>query len=193
MELSDAELVKKCLDGEQAAFETLVSRYQTMVAGICFSMTRRHHVVADLAQESFIRAYKSLPKLREPEKFKNWIYGITRRTCIYWLRDLKEPAVSLEDVPENFFFLPHVETADEAALAKDLRELVMQTLETLPEKEREIIILRYLENKPYKELAETLGITASGVEARLRKAKSRLFFRVAKITGDLPPEITDKG
>lgn len=187
MEFSDAELVRKCLDGEDAAFEELVRRYQNMVLGVCYTVTRRPDAVADLAQDAFLRAYESLPKLREPEKFKNWLYGVARRTCIYWLRGLEAPTAPIEEVPDNFFVIPLARTADEISESEELQQLVMETLDGLPEDEREILVLRYLEDNSYKDMAEILGITISAVEARLRKARARLYFRIAKKIGDPTP------
>ena len=104
-ESDDQTLVEAVLSGDSAAFEGLVRRYQNLAASIARGMVNNHSQSQDLAQEAFLRAYESLHTLKEPAKFKNWFYGVTRRTCIYWIRKQKKN-LSLDELNKDGAFQP---------------------------------------------------------------------------------------
>ena len=87
MVLEDDILVKKCLGGEKDAFGVLVSKYKDAVYGLAYSKVRNFHDAQDIAQESFIDAYKNLRSLKHPHRFSSWIYTIAANRCRMWLHN----------------------------------------------------------------------------------------------------------
>ena len=98
MARSDAEIVTLTLSGEPSAFRELVVRYSPATYALVYATVGRIGHAEDLAQEAFLKAFKHLESLRKPECFGSWLYGITRNTCLAWLRKQGEPPVSLEGV-----------------------------------------------------------------------------------------------
>ncbi len=86
MPASDGTLVRGVLNGDRAAFAELYDRRARLVRAICYDETRRLQTAADLAQEAFMRAYKNLGRLHDPDRFTFWLIGITRHVCREWRR-----------------------------------------------------------------------------------------------------------
>ena len=78
---NDEELVRRCLNGEQAAFGFLVDKYKGAVHALARKKLRNHHDAEDVAQEAFLNAYENLPSLKEPSRFAGWLYVITAHEC----------------------------------------------------------------------------------------------------------------
>src|SRR5688572_31478973 len=93
--MTDGELVRQTLDGASCAYEALVRRYAPRIVGVCHARVGRAAAAEDLAQETLLRGFKSLPTLSEPEKFGPWLCGIATRTRLDWLKQGERTEVSL--------------------------------------------------------------------------------------------------
>lgn len=178
MARSDAELVALTLNGERAAFRELVLRYSAATHALVYSTLGATCDAEDLAQEAFLRAFKNLSSLRRPDRFGSWLYGITRNTCLAWLRKQGEPPASLEDV--------HVErlaagdpVGPGPVEREERRRELLRAVEALPQKHRTAISLRYLAGMTVEQIATVLSISPSGVHARLSRARAMLRRRLA--------------
>lgn len=86
MDVSDGTLVLGVRNGDRGAFAELYDRRARLIRAVCFDLTRDLHVAADLTQETFLRAYRNLDRLRDPQRFSSWLLGIARQVCREWRR-----------------------------------------------------------------------------------------------------------
>jgi len=176
---TDVDLIRRFQQGDLAAFESLVRRYQRQVANIIFLTLGTRDGLEDLAQEVFIRVHRSLGRFKSESTFFSWLYRITVNICIDEARKRKlRRALSLEFLAESNSLMTrdfHADRGtDDHVLREERRHLVLRALQRLPAIQREAIILREYEELTYEEIAETLGITVQAVKSRLFRARTEL-------------------
>lgn len=172
----DAELVFRCLEGDTDAFSSLVHRYQSAVHATAFYYAGRYGAQEDITQEAFWAAYRSLPHLKDPDKFGAWLKEITTRTAANWLRknlprlERETPlphrrTVSIEDVrqgPQG-----HSESTEKF-------ERVQLAIDSLPERYRLPVLLRYMQELSYDEISRFTGESRDEIRGILHRAARRL-------------------
>ncbi|HEX9048328.1 MAG TPA: sigma-70 family RNA polymerase sigma factor, partial [Verrucomicrobiae bacterium] len=175
----DAALVAECLNGNCDAFRRIVEQYQTLISSIAYCATGDVTVSEDLAQETFVSAWKQLPQLREPAKLRSWLCSIVRFLISKEFRrrdgepvDGAEPLAAVEEwaSPEP---LPadHVMTQEE-------RAILWRSLERIPEIYREPLVLYYRENQSVEAVAQNLDLTEDAVKQRLSRGRKLLQEQV---------------
>ncbi len=171
----DADLVREVLAGEDSAFEELVRRYQKMAVSIAYGMTGDYTHSQDLAQNAFLSAYKSIHTIKDYSKFKNWFYGVVRRTCIYWIRKQKNE-YSIEGIDGDGVIFESSEARSPLAelTQEEEKKMIQQAVQELPEKYREVILLFHFHSKSYEEIGDVLGLSYAGVDSRLLRARNML-------------------
>ena len=179
MKHEDAQLVHRCLAGDDSAFTTLVKKYQKRVHALAWRKVGDFHIAEELAQDTFLKAYEKLGTLKNPSQFAGWLYVITNRLCIAWHRKQKSPMESLEttsgeEIEEMSYRHYEDETREKAAI-EDRRERVNALLEKLPESERTVVTLHYLGEMTSKAIGEFLGVSPNTVRSRLQRARHRLL------------------
>ena len=163
---SDAELVDRVLGGDQVAYDQLVRRYEATVRGVCAGVLRDRHAGEDAAQESFVRAYLNLAKLRNPGVFGIWLVRIAKREALLLAkrRARNQPIATVEEVaaPQR----------DEQL--NERLSLLLDKVAKLPRRERQVITLRYFNNYSVRELSEITGRTVGTITKQLSQARKRL-------------------
>ena len=164
---SDGALVERCLAGEQAAFETLVSRYQRGLFNVALRMLGSYEDARDCTQTAFVKAYEHLATFDTSQKFFSWIYRILKNECLNALRNRRpsEP-VSLD--------WPSGDRPSDALESRDRQRAVQTALLALSSEYREVIVLRHFTDLSYEDIAATLGIPVKTVKSRLYSARQRL-------------------
>ncbi|WP_397408906.1 RNA polymerase sigma factor RpoE [Polaromonas sp.] len=187
---SDAMLVERTVAGDQKAFELLVIKYQRRIQRLIGRMVRDVDLVEDIAQETFIRAYRALPQFRGEAQFYTWLYRIAVNTAKKALMELKrDPTVS-----ENSFKSGQSDESDEtsplenelissetpeAVLAgKEIAQMVNAAMEALPEELRQAITLREIEGLSYEEIAEVMNCPIGTVRSRIFRAREAISARI---------------
>jgi RNA polymerase sigma factor (sigma-70 family) len=176
---NDAELVDGTLAGDREAFSRIVSRYQSLVCALTYSATGNLGQSEDLAQETFITAWKHLRQLRERDKLRAWLCGIARNRINNFLRrEGRQPirqAEPLENVAEaqSPEPLPVDRTID-----KEEAEILWRSLEKIPEIYREPLVLFYREHQSIEMVAEQLELTVDTVKQRLSRGRKMLQDQV---------------
>ncbi len=158
------------MQGAKEAFGLLVVRHARLVRAICLARLGNREL-DDAVQEIFLRAYKGLPRLRNPKSFHAFLAQIARNYCVDRLRNgSKQEISSLEEVD--------LEPADQETLGEDHKEIMLERLRSevsrLPESQREILLLFYFHKLSYAEMASTLRISEAAVNQRLSRARSQL-------------------
>ena len=173
---SDGRLIEASLRGDTHAFTRLIERYQGLVCAVTLATTCDRATSEDLAQETFITAWRSLPQLREPGNFRAWLCGIARNLgrAAQRRRDRERP-LDDETVIAN-----HGDSPDEALATAESEALVWRVLEEIPETYREPLILYYREGQSAVTVAERLGISVSAVEQRLSRGRKVLRAEVER-------------
>jgi RNA polymerase sigma factor (sigma-70 family) len=177
--LSDAELVAESRRGNREAFGRIVQRYQGMVTGVIYCLCGDFHRSEDLAQETFISAWKSLSGIDEPEKLSPWLCQIARRKALDSLR-----AASREKNHLTRLFrappIPEAATPPQEALAEEERELLWRNLSKLPEPYRQTLVLYYRQEKSAAAVALALETTEESVRQRLARGREMLREQIAQ-------------
>ncbi|MGD1044349.1 MAG: sigma-70 family RNA polymerase sigma factor [Bacteroidota bacterium] len=177
--IDDFSLIRAIQAGDHQAFESLVRRYQRQVANLIYVTMGSRDDVDDIAQEVFIRVYRSLPRFKFDASFFSWIYRITMNLCIDEIRKRKiRKVLSLdfltEDVLEqNRKSKDHLMPSD-SILADERRQVVQSALQRLKPEHRDILVLREYNDLGYSEIAETLNISLEAVKSRIFRARSEL-------------------
>ena len=189
--LFENEIIRSVLRGNVNDFEKLVTAYEKNVYSLALRMVGDPDDAADMTQETFIKAYRSLSGFRGDSKFSSWLYRIASNVCLDFLRSRsRHPQVSLSSSDEDgrtAFELPDMSRNPEEQLMKKLgMEAVRRGLEQLPEQQRQILVLRELGGLSYAELAQTLGLEEGTVKSRIFRARKRLcalLLRDGNISG----------
>jgi len=176
---NDVELVSESLSGNRDAFGQIVARYQSLVCSLAFSATDSLSQSEDLAQETFITAWKQLAGLREPEKLRAWLCGIARNLINNSLRRQgREPshrAESLEEISETHSLEP---LPAEQAISNEEAAILWRSLERIPEIYREPLVLFYREHQSIEAVAQNLDLSEDAVKQRLSRGRKLLHQQV---------------
>ena len=178
MEKDDVRLIHAILDGDDAAFDILVQKYQKRVHALAWRKIGDFHDAEEITQDTFLQVHKKLPTLKDPKQFAGWLYVIANRVCISWLRKKKPTMQSLEDTSveeiENASHTHYVSEQRETEAIEHSTELVKKLLQKLPESERTVMTLYYLGEMTTKEIGNFLGVSVNTVTSRLQRARKRL-------------------
>lgn len=171
----DTELIERCLQRDNEAWEQVVSRYKRRVFHIAYKFTGRHDEAEDLTQEIFLRVFKSLEKFHRDAEFSTWLSSVARNYCIDRYRaSRREREVVVEDLLA-FDLAPAGSGNPHRALEdRDRRTLLRQGLDLLAPKLREAVVLRDLLGLSYHEMAERLGLPEGTVKSRINRGREEL-------------------
>ena len=184
---SDAMLVERTVAGDQKAFELLVIKYERRIQRLIGRMVRDVDLVEDIAQETFIRAYRALAQFRGEAQFYTWLYRIAVNTAKKALMELKRnPTVSensfkSEDDDETSPLeneLTSSETPESLLAGKEIAQMVNTAMEALPEELRQAITLREIEGLSYEEISEAMNCPIGTVRSRIFRAREAISARI---------------
>ncbi|MGH9691479.1 MAG: RNA polymerase sigma factor [Candidatus Acidiferrales bacterium] len=177
----ERELVRMAQSGAESAFEELVRRHQQRVFALVGSILRGREDVEDIAQQVFLKVYLSIKRFDQRAAFSTWLYKITVNECWDHLRKKKvRPLVYESDLSEEQVWkLDGIVSADRVTAGPservEVRELLEQMLEKLPEQDRQLLLLKEIEGFSVQELAEILNLNVNTVKVRLFRARGRIM------------------
>jgi len=177
---TDQQLVEMVQQGNKAAFDLLVRKYQNKVLSLISRFVKNQGDVPDVAQEAFIKAYRALPNFRGDSAFYTWLYRIAVNTAKNHLAAQKRrPSSSDLDIEESEFFddadkLRDCASPERLLLTNELRDAVINTLEALPEDLRTAISLRELDGLSYEDIANVMECPVGTVRSRIFRAREAL-------------------
>lgn len=179
----DGELVFRCLEGDTEAYGKLVERYQGAVYATAYYYAGRYGATEDIAQEALMAAYRNLPWLKERDKFGPWLKSITCRTASNWLRRHRKRLE--KETPLPFRRTVSIEDARQGPRGllerRERFERVQQAIDSLPERYRLPVILRYLQELNYEEISAFTGETRDEIRGVLQRAGAQLRGLLADI------------
>lgn len=172
---ADTLLVVRCQLGERAAFDALISRWMPSLHRYALKLSQDADVADDLVQDVWLRVLRGLGRLRDPVRFRPWLFGIAHRTFVDRLRlRYSQPLDSDVDLDA----LPDPGNGRDAL---DLQQTIHAGLDALPVCEREVLTLFYLEDMPQIEIASALDIPVGTVKSRLHRARTLLRHHLTSL------------
>jgi RNA polymerase sigma-70 factor (ECF subfamily) len=183
---TDSALVRAAADGDGEAFETLVRRYQSRILSLARGLTGNAADAEDLAQEVFVRVYRSLRKFRGESSFRTWLYAVAvNATRSHRSRRVRQqPVWGDSGADEETVFDPPDQTPDvESSLVR--REAIERALLDLPAELREAVTMRDVHGLEYREIATVIGVPIGTVESRIFRARQRLRRALAPLKPDV--------
>ena len=177
-EPSDTELIFLTLQGDKSAFGKLVLRYQPMAQQIANRMIGNEDLAQELVQDAMLQAYLSLNKLRNPQCFRSWLYGIVLNLCRNYLRRRRIIPFSLEAIrdlgTESLSINKSYPDPQQIAEQKEIHAALLKAIDTLSHRNRLATLLFYQEQLSLQEVAARLDISIGAVKGRLHKSRHRL-------------------
>jgi RNA polymerase sigma-70 factor, ECF subfamily len=175
--LPDSILVTRAQQGDSPSFEELVRRYEQKVYSITYRMLGRDDDASEALQETFLRAYRFLPKFESKSSFYTWLYRIATNVSLTRLRKRKQPPmVSLdepisEDGNSSREIPDETRTPESDLRRKDIRDAIQRAVDDLPEDYKSVIVLRDLEGLSNHEVGDALRLSVPAVKSRLHRGR----------------------
>ena len=182
-DVSELDLVRRCQAGDTEAFDELVTRYRTRVFGMIYNMVHSEQDAWDLAQDSFLKAWKSIKRFRGRSSFYTWIYRIVMNVTIDWLRKKQikgagtefDDAIQLRQVDPASKTVPKTEALPYETMERDeVRVRIDKAIAQLSSEQRAVILMKEIDDMQYHEIAEALGCSIGTVMSRLFYARKKL-------------------
>ncbi len=178
MKNDDAKWVERILAGDETAFTALVKKYEKQIHAFVWRRVRDYHAAEEITQDTFLRAYKKLGTLRDPNRFSGWLYMIATRRFLTWFDEKRIPMQSLEAMSraevESLFYAQYMVEQTETLATEKQRGIVQYLLQKLPAHERTAVALHYLSEMTCEEIGNFLDISPSTIKSRLHRARKRL-------------------
>lgn len=175
----DADLVIRCRQGDRDAYRQIVERHQALICAVTYSACGDIHQSEDLAQETFLQAWKHLADLQDPSRLRAWLCGIARHlTCSARRKQRRAPA--LEHPPEEETLPAAVRTPEEEAITQEEHALLWQHLERLPDDYRDPLILFYRQQESVTAVAAALDLSEPAVRQRLSRGRALLAEHIER-------------
>jgi RNA polymerase sigma-70 factor (ECF subfamily) len=183
VDVSELDLVKQCQTGNTEAFDQLVTRYRTRVFAMIYNMVHNEQDAWDLAQDSFVKAWKSIRRFRGRSSFYTWIYRIVMNVTIDWLRKKQvkgagaefNDAIQLKEIEPASRTVPKADPLPHERMEQsEIRARIDNAIAQLSPEHRAVILMKEIEEMQYHEIAEALGCSIGTVMSRLFYARKKL-------------------
>ena len=188
-DVSDWDLVARARTGDMDAFAALVRRYESPLVHFCMRMTGSVEDAQDLAQDSFIRVYRYLDRLRPDAKFSTVLFGMARNLALNFLRDSGRRGRGItqsltrddetEQIVEDEAFRP-----DRRARLAEIESVIERALAMISAEHREVLILRELQGMDYETIGEIVNCRSGTVKSRIARAREQLRLKLSELDGE---------
>src|SRR3954451_16871013 len=184
MTWTDEELVARSMGGDHDSFNQLILRWERPIYALAYRTIGREEDARDVCQETFLRAFRALPKFRREAKFSSWLYRIALNLCRDWAR--KERRAPLVQLPEDMDLMEMAvsaepsESIEDLVARKDLTRRVEKAMALLPEEQRTAIVLKEYHGLTFQEIADLVGCPLSTVKTRLYQGLTVLRRELAR-------------
>ncbi len=171
MNETEQELITMVLSGRAEAFEPLVTPYRGPVLALAYRLTRDREEAREVAQEALLKAYRSLRRFDPSRSFRNWLFQIAANEARDRLRKAKRERLAFEDAAR---WVPPADPPESGLERRELRSRITRALDALGPREREVFVLRDLEELDIRETARALGCSSISVRVNLSSARRKV-------------------
>lgn len=183
-QLTDEQYIEQIRQGDQEAYRHLVERHKSYILTLIYRMVEQRETAEDLAQEVFIKLYRSLESYRGDAKFTTWLYRLTVNLVTDYRRSQRrKPYEALLDKVKGWF-ADHREEPEQKTLQNEERETLQKLLSSLPDKYRMILYLYHYKQLSYQEISLAVNLPLKTVETRLYRGKALLKEKWLEVYGD---------
>jgi RNA polymerase sigma-70 factor (ECF subfamily) len=182
-DVSELDLVRQCQAGQTEAFDELVTRYRTRIFAMIYNMVHNEQDAWDLAQESFVKAWRSINRFRGRSSFYTWIYRIVMNVTIDWLRKKQvkgagaefDDSIQLKEIDPASKTVPKADPLPHTRMERsEIRARIDRAIQQLSPDHRAVILMKEIEEMQYHEIAEALDCSIGTVMSRLFYARKKL-------------------
>jgi RNA polymerase sigma factor (sigma-70 family) len=177
----DILYIRMILDGNINAFSYLVDQHKDKAFNLAFRICGNREEAEEIAQDSFIKAYRSLKRFKMKSSFATWLYRIVYNTAISHVRIKKKGMLSLEDFPVDYIDFIGNNGSEEEAEKEYRISLLNFALQKITEEERGLISLCYFEEMSNEEISDVTGITKSNIKVKLFRARKKMLEIIEKV------------
>lgn len=180
---TDAQLVARSLAQDHEAFGQLIDRHASAIINLAYRMVGNQAEAEDLAQETFLAAFKALPAFRADAKFSTWLYRIASNKCKDWLR-VKRPGQGQHDVDVDEQLDLHVvedRTPETLLSRQQVAQQLERAIQRLPVLYREAFVLKHIEGLSYEEMEDIVGVSGDTLKMRVYKGRVQLSRELAAL------------
>lgn len=174
--MEEKDLILRCQQGDEAAFEALIRTHERKVYALCRRMCRNEDDALEAAQDVFLAVWRGIGSFREDAAFSTWLYRLATNACLDILRREKKRGgdVSLDDEEARLDVADTAPRPEEAAERAETRRMVREGLLALPDDYRQVLLLRETEQLSYQEIADVTGLELGTVKSRISRARLAL-------------------
>src|SRR5438093_8440457 len=188
-------LIQRCLRGDQLAWDAIVRQYWRKVFNVAYKFVGKHDEAEDLAQDIFLKIFKSLDTFDRRANFQTWLISISRNLCIDHYRSVrKERETIARDVDASDLSPVSRERGPYSQLEQtDLKQLIQQALAELPAPLRQAVVLRDIQELSYQEIADQLGLPEGTVKSRINRGRFELAKQLRLLQSRRPRAPSGEG
>ena len=178
-------LIKRCLQGDQTAWDLIVRQHWRKVFNVAYKFVGKHDEAEDLTQDIFLKVFKSLDTFDRRANFQTWLISVSRNLCIDHYRSVRKERETIDrDVDANELTPATPEPSPMAALEqRDRVELLREALAALPESLRTAVLLRDIQELSYQEIADRLRLPEGTVKSRINRGRTELARQIRRLRG----------
>jgi RNA polymerase sigma-70 factor, ECF subfamily len=179
-------LIKRCLRGDELAWEQIVRQYWRKVFNVAYKFVGRHAEAEDLTQEIFLKIFKSLDTFDRRANFQTWLISISRNLCIDHYRSVRKERETIDrDIDASQLSPTAADAGPVAALEqRDRVSLLRQALVALPDTLRTAVLMRDIQELSYQEIADKLRLPEGTVKSRINRGRTELARQIRRLRGD---------
>jgi RNA polymerase sigma-70 factor, ECF subfamily len=179
-------LIRRCLRGDETAWETIVRHYWRKVFNVAYKFVGKHDEAEDLTQEIFLKIFKSLDTFDRRANFQTWLISVSRNLCIDHYRSVRKERETIDRDVDASELTPISKEVGAIALLeqRDRVALLRQALAELPETLKTAVLMRDIQEMSYQEIARKLRLPEGTVKSRINRGRTELARQVMKLTGE---------
>jgi RNA polymerase sigma-70 factor (ECF subfamily) len=179
-------LIQRCLQGDQSAWDAIVRQYWRKVFNVAYKFVGRHDLAEDLAQDVFLKIFKSLDTFDRRANFQTWLISVSRNLCIDHYRSVRKERQTIDrDVDTSELAPASPEEGPMAALEQRDRVTLLRTaLAGLPEALRTAVVMRDIQELSYQEIAAALHLPEGTVKSRINRGRTELARQIRKVQAE---------
>ena len=178
---NDTYYIEQVLEGKINAFSFLVDRHKDKAYNLAFRICGNREEAEEIAQDAFIKAYKSLRNFRNKSSFSTWLFRIVYNTSISLVRSRKKGVLAIEEFPADAADFLGINRNEEEAAEDYRNSLINFALQKISEDDRGLITLYYYDDLDTEEISKITGINKSGIKVRLFRARKKIADIIAKV------------